>query len=530
MSVHNKALTGIGCAGVVGVVLYQLLAAHQSIFWLSVVFLGILMFICESLEENLHTCGSSTYGMIVLFASMLALNTLCSVLVALVGAFSYQDWKIRKSPWVLVFNACQYALAISTGSFFYHLLGGASQSFRVRDVAGSILPLLVAALFFWLVNSLLVSAASFWEYGIKPADFYRQDALKLLPNQIIYAYVGLGLGVVYAQNAFHLSTEGVLGGSTAESIRGFFSAALLLLLLGVAWYFSGKNIELLDTYDRSVTRLVQFLEQREPYLVGHGERVARYALLVASKLKMSPIDQEKLKYAALLHDLGKAVVPREVLLQKGDLSEEEFEKVKQHPLIGGAWLEEIPYLSEAASAVYHHHEYYDGGGYVDMIAGDTIPLNARIIAIADAYDAMLHPRPWREAKSPEMVAAELLENSDIQFDRGLVRVFLEALGEAEAEAEAVFLEKEAEIEGEERIREAEPMREDKFRERVRAGRLGRRRRNILEERRRLREEQEARDRRLLLGEGEAEEGPPSLESEGGEPKDLDIGPEEGGEG
>ena len=94
---------------------------------------------------------------------------------------------------------------------------------------------------------------------------------------------------------------------------------------------------------------------------------------MAHKLKMSLYDQQKLHYVALLHDLGKVVVPREILLQKGALTRDEFEKVQQHALVGGNWLEEVPYLAETAGAILHHHEHFDGGGYLDGISGDTIP-------------------------------------------------------------------------------------------------------------------------------------------------------------
>ncbi len=322
----------------------------------------------------------------------------------------------------MAFNGIQYALALAAASFFYHLLDGSTRAFELGETLKSIPWLIVAVLVFWAVNTALTALANYWEHGLSPVDYLKGDALKLLPNQIIYALLGMALGIIYAQNAFNavyldVNTGNVarvtiaeakaapafyvgpfIAGTVAEAFRGFIASVFFLTVLGVAWYFSGRNLDILRTYDQATLRLVRYLEGREPYLDGHGERVAYYAQMMAQALKMPLYDQQKLRYAALLHDLGKTAVPREILLQKGALTGDEFERVTQHALVGGNWLEEVPYLAETAGAVLHHHEYYDGGGYLDGISGDTIPLNARILAVADAYDAMLNARPWREAK------------------------------------------------------------------------------------------------------------------------------------
>ncbi len=454
MDSRNKIFTGAACLGVVVILLYQFLSVHQDVYWISVFFLGLLMFVCESLGENLHTRGGSTYGIMVLVAAMLALNTPSAMLVALCGAFSLQDIKLKKSPWVMLFNGAQYSMGLAAASFIYHLLKGSTRAFELGQTLKSIPIMLLAMVVFWLINSAMVALADKWEYGLAPREFFTRDALKLLPNFLIYSLLGMALGVIYSQNAFHniyldknsgaVAAAGVntsnpeayagpyIVGTAAEAFLGFVASLFLLTLLGVAWYFSGRNLDLLRTYDQATSRLVRYLEGREPYLPGHGERVAYYSRMMAHKLKMSLYDQQKLHYAALLHDLGKVVVPREILLQKGALTRDEFEKVQQHALVGGNWLEEVPYLAETAGAILHHHEYFDGGGYLDGISGDTIPLNARILAVADAYDAMLNSRPWRDAKGQQAAEAELHENAGVQFDPELVKVFLATLEEYRA--------------------------------------------------------------------------------------------------
>jgi HD-GYP domain-containing protein (c-di-GMP phosphodiesterase class II) len=503
LSSRNRVFTGLAALGVLGILLYQALSAHQGVFWLSVAFLGVLAVICESLGSGLETRGRSTYVIMVLAASLLALNTLSAVLVALLASLSLQDLQSKRSPWAMAFNGLQYALGTAAACYIYHALGGAARFFELGKTLRSIPYLLLALVAFWAVNALMTSLANLWEYGLPPLQYLRRDALRMLPNQLFYGLLGMALGIIYAQNAFHLgyiradtgelvekladvksAPADYLGpyvlGTAGEALRGFAASLLYLSLLGVAWYFSGRNLELLRAYDSATERLVSYLETREPYLQGHAGRVAYYSQLLALKLGMSSYDRRKLRYTALLHDLGKAVVPREILLQKGALSEEEFRRVQQHALAGSNWLEEIPYLADAAGAVLHHHEYFDGGGYPDGISGDTIPLVARVIAVADAYDAMLNPRPWREAKTPEAAAAELQQNAGVQFDPELVKLFLGTLQEYGGEPVEEDGGGEPPEEGSWQPEERERPRRER--------RPGRRRQQALEERRKRREQ------------------------------------------
>jgi HD-GYP domain-containing protein (c-di-GMP phosphodiesterase class II) len=443
MDKRVMALASLGLAGSVGVILFLTLAGDQSVFWFSVFLLAVLAIICETLGERMASGGRSTYGIIALFAAIAALNTPSAMIVALAAAFHLQLIKRRDNPWELATSAAIYALCTWAAAAVYHGLGGASRAFTTSSAVRSLAPLAVAAIVFWALNALLVAVALRWSSDADPISFLEGDALRLLPNQIIYALVGLGMGIIYAQNAFHqvLDAQGVmvldsLGnpiilGSVAESLRGLFAVLALTAVLGVAWYFSGKNIELLEAYDNSLEVLVTHLEKREPYLDGHAVRVAEHAALIARQMRFPTYEVNRLRHAALLHDLGRPAIPLDVLLQPLPLSEDEFERVKAHPLEGASRLEEVAYLADMAEAVRHHHEQFDGGGYIDHLSGDTIPITARIIAVADAYDSMLNHRPWRAAKGREKALAELRENSGRQFDPDVVESLAAAL-EAEA--------------------------------------------------------------------------------------------------
>ncbi|RJP33517.1 MAG: HD domain-containing protein [Actinobacteria bacterium] len=537
MDKRVMALASLGLAGAVGVILFLTLAGDQPVFWFSVVLLGVLVVICESLGESMTSGGRSTYGIIALFAAIAALNTPSAMIVALFGAFHLRLFRHRDDPWELAFNAALYAICTWAAAAVYHALGGASRAFTLSNSLKSLLPLLVAAAVFWALNTLAMAAALRWQKGVEPVDFLKSDAFRLLPNQIIYALVGLAMGVIYAQNAFHevLDPQGnmvldalgnpIILGSIAESLRGLFAVLSLTAVLGVAWYFSGKNIELLEAYDRSIEVLVTHLERREPYLDGHAVRVAGYTALIARQMRFPLYEVNRLRHAALLHDLGRPAIPLDVLLQPSALSEEEFEKVKMHPLEGGSRLEEVEYLSDMAEAVRHHHEYYDGGGYIDHLSGDTIPLSARIIAVVDAYDSMMNRRPWREAKGPQRALAELRENSGRQFDPEIVEHFIAAMEEVgRREGEAAIMAQEA-------AAYQQPIPE--LREEKGGRRRTKRREEMLRERREARERLEREAIRSLEEPGAGDTGYPQAENGGevpggaGEPQG--DSPEGGGE-
>lgn len=177
---------------------------------------------------------------------------------------------------------------------------------------------------------------------------------------------------------------------------------------------------------QTIRALAQALEMRDSYTRGHSERVRSYALRIAGGLEMSPTDLECLEQAALLHDIGKIGVRDSVLLKKGHLDQEERAAIERHPVIGDSILHPVGFLREALEAVLHHHEHWDGTGYPDGLSGERIPLVARVIAVADAYDAMTSDRPYRAALSHREASREIERGAGRQFDPTVVRAFLRA--------------------------------------------------------------------------------------------------------
>lgn len=182
-----------------------------------------------------------------------------------------------------------------------------------------------------------------------------------------------------------------------------------------------------DTYLGAIGSLAAAIEARDPYTVGHSARVTQYAVAIAEGMGLTAEKVDEIRLAGLLHDLGKIGVPDSILNKPGRLSDEEYSAIKMHPTLSMKIIEPMPQLGHLIPIIYHHHERYDGDGYVDGKAGDKIPLGARIIAVADSYEAMTSDRPYRTALSREEAIAEIRRNSGSQFDPAVVEVFLNLL-------------------------------------------------------------------------------------------------------
>ncbi len=183
----------------------------------------------------------------------------------------------------------------------------------------------------------------------------------------------------------------------------------------------GRQLE--QAFQETVTSLIVALEARDKYTEGHSLRVADYASGVAVVRQLPPAVYQQIRTASLLHDLGKVGVRDAILEKPGRLSPEEWAAMREHPVLGWKILGPLGFLSLEAEGVRHHHEHFDGGGYPDGLAGEGIPLPARIIAVADAFDAMTTPRPYRSPRSAPDALAELQRTAGSQFDPAIVESF-----------------------------------------------------------------------------------------------------------
>ena len=293
------------------------------------------------------------------------------------------------------FNIAQHVVALSCAVTAYQLTGS------VGAVAGGeIAPIALLAAFFgfFAANSIAVAAVVSAETQRGVVGLWREMSLRGFANDLlavpfIYVFVK-----VYVE-------MGVLATSAA--------AALVL----VVRQLNSTNEELHRSNKELLELTVTTLEARDPYTSGHSRRVSQYSRMFGQTLSLSTKQVERLTVAALLHDVGKIhEVFAPILAKPGKLTPEERAIMESHPIKGAELVRISSHLRDTVDPIRHHHEAWDGSGYPDALAGDSIPLFARIIAIADTIDAMASDRPYRRGLGAEKIRAEIIRMSGIQFD------------------------------------------------------------------------------------------------------------------
>lgn len=372
---------------------------------------GFLTFVAENFCINLPRGGAVSVSSTIIMATILIFGPLIGAATPIFTAVVWKDINERTSPFWWLFNGSQGAIAAGVAGLVYIGVGGRllhdSGGFLRSDFPSILFPLALAAITFFLINSILVSLSISLTELVSPLIIWRANILWSIPNYFSLVPLALAFAQIYM----------------LTGVTGLFLMVIPLLVARQTFQFYGS---LKSTYMETVKALVVALEAKDPYTRGHSERVSQLAEKIGKLMKLGADDLEVLKYAGVLHDIGKIGIAKYVLRKPGKLNEEEYYRLRKHPETGALILQEINLLEKVIPAVFHHHENYDGSGYVDGFKGREIPFFARILAVADAFDAMTSPRPYRPAMSEESACQELLACSGTQFDPGIVERFVES--------------------------------------------------------------------------------------------------------
>ena len=313
------------------------------------------------------------------------------------------DLAARRSPEKALFNGAQHAVSQSAALAVYVALGGQSllllREYSLSSVTSSVGFAAIAAFSVALAtNSLLVSIAVALSTNAPVRRIWRENSLATIGLDITASPLIFVFAWVYA------------------SFGPLAAATLWVPILGLREVYKA-NLELDQMNQELLQLMVKSIEARDPYTSGHSRRVRDYALIIARGLRLSDREVARIGQAALLHDVGKINEKYHPILTKPDrLSADEWLVMKEHPADGASLVSTMTRLRHLVPAIRHHHENWDGTGYPDGIAGELIPLEARVIALADTIDAMTSERPYRPGLTQEQVRAEIVRCRGQQFD------------------------------------------------------------------------------------------------------------------
>jgi hypothetical protein len=407
-----RLYVGVLAALALGFLAFLLWPPSEPIDWSRfAVFLGLLV-LSESkpvLLPKVRVAFTVTFVMVIV-----AIIHLPPAAVALASALSVVGTRPEGkwlSPIKLIFNSAQSAIAGGSAALTYQALYGASGIDRA-----SLLPVVLATgaatFVYFLINGAAVSSAVSLSSG---ASFVRTWQASFGHTAVTYVAFGAS-GIVLA---------------ALFQLIGIVALPLLFVPMLVARGAFRSYQEVSEAYESTVVAFVGAIEAKDIYTRGHSERVAEYGKLIAEKLGIRDPELQIFYYGALLHDVGKLVVRKAVLTKPARLSNAEYDEIKRHPGLGAQIVKDIEFLAPAVDSVLYHHERLDGSGYPAGLTGDLVPEWARIMAVADTYDAMTSTRAYRGASGPEEAIAELQRGAGTLFDRRCVEAFVQALAELE---------------------------------------------------------------------------------------------------
>ncbi len=376
-----------------------------SNIWLAILFFLTISIFAEFIPVDLPVGGVISIGFPIDFVLILVYGPALAMLITALGALIGEIIERKVSWYKIIFNTSQYALTAGIAGIAYQQAGGVVGA---QNIFRFILPAAICALTYCIVNiTLFVMVVSFAQ-NVRIATIWRTSIKETVPSYVAEAPMGFLMAIVYVE-------VGIIG------ILLFF-LPLLLARRSFELYTKMRKVYL-DT----IRALAAAIDAKDPYTKGHSERVAEMSLALAQELNLSDRDIENIEYTALLHDIGKIGIADNILGKESKLTNKEFDKIKEHTIMGAKIIEPVDFLKNSYKAIYHHHEKYNGKGYPDGLKSEDIPLSARIIAVADAYDAMGSDRPYRKKLNHIQILRELKEQSKKQFDPEVVKALISVL-------------------------------------------------------------------------------------------------------
>jgi putative nucleotidyltransferase with HDIG domain len=402
-AVPRRARAYVACT-VLGALFCLLPLPATRVSWPAVALLALVYAACEQAAARWRVAGTF-YP--VLLAGAFLLPPSAAALVALPGALlSRADQRprlLRRGR-----RAAQLVLGVWAASAVHGALGG-RDAVVASDFPYALAPAGAAVLAFCLVLTALDGGLRALTERVPLRRAWRGLFVRSLAPVAVHGLAGLMMAVLW------------------RSPYGPVAALLVLLPMCVSWWAFAQYHRERAAHQATIRALVQAVDIKVEYTRGHSERVGQASMMIARELGMDDERVEVLRFAGILHDVGKLGVPTRLLRKDGPLTPEERRVIELHPEYGHEMVRGIGFLGEARAAVLHHHERLDGSGYPYGLVGTQIPESARVVAVADAFDAMTSTRSYRRARPVPVALQELERCAGSQFDPRMVTALVRAL-------------------------------------------------------------------------------------------------------
>jgi diguanylate cyclase (GGDEF)-like protein/putative nucleotidyltransferase with HDIG domain len=390
--------------------------------WTGLIVISVLVVMSEAFSIDLYVRQASiSTSAVPILVAYLIFGPLGVALASLLLAISLII-KYRSPLSRFVFNFSNHLLA---GTLCLGLIFGAGGNFLGLTPLYQIVLSLLSAAILYLTTTWMVA------FGMS-LDL-RQPAPQIWKDQFSWLapfYIGIGF-IAYT----------MVFGYKHDHVTGLLLMVIPMLLLRVSQkqyvdrtrevvkevreknqVLKRNSDEIFELNEGLLATLSEIIDLGDPFVLGHSKRVSKYATSIAKSLGLKEKQIDLVRKSALLHDIGKLGIPKEILTKPGKLTREEYEAVKEHAALGASLVKNSPSLRALVPIILHHHEYHNGQGYPDRLAGKQISIEARIISVADAIEAMLSDRPYRMGLKKDQVIEELKRCSGSQFDPLVVKV------------------------------------------------------------------------------------------------------------
>lgn len=385
---------------------------------LFVIFFSCLIFISESVAIPLN---NKIYVSVSFGVGLAAILIFQSSIVAIIGFFPMllivrfvegkMEHVFNTSFIKRLFNGSAFAITLFFANYIYNLVSGIFVGFNF--ISFNIPGILMLVISFSILDAIIfIQLVSI----IEESSFIKLINKETWLVFAVYLVAVAPLGVIIA---------------TLYSTYGTFAIILFFGPLLLARYSFKLYVDMKKMYSETISALSNAVDAKDQYTSGHSHRVADYAVEISRRMGYNEARIDKIRTAAILHDIGKIGIDEKILNKPGNLEDYEFEEIKKHPEIGSNILLQVTNLSEIAKIIMHHHERYDGLGYPSGIGNDQVPIESYIISVSDAYDAMTTNRPYRQALDSETAIQIIINESGKQFHPDVVKAFIQHIGYAE---------------------------------------------------------------------------------------------------